>query len=215
MARGTLFVISAPSGSGKSSLARGLLRAVSGLAFSVSYTTRPRRPGEENGREYHFVDDAAFDRMVAEGGFLEWAPVFGRRYGTAREAVERVLEGGSDLLLDIDVQGARQVRESGVPAIAIFVLPPSFSDLERRLLSRGSEGERERRERLAQARREAEEFRRYDYLVINDRLDRCVEDLRSIVMAERRRVSRLDAEAAGILETFPGRGCAGTEVGTC
>ncbi len=205
MRRGTLFVISAPSGSGKSSLARGLLRAVPGLEFSVSHTTRPRRPGEEDGREYHFVDEAAFDAMAAGGGFLEWARVFGHRYGTGRVAVNRALEAGRDLLLDIDVQGARQVRESGMPSVSIFVLPPSFSDLEARLRSRGSEDEDELHRRLAQARREAEEFRSYDYLVINDRLERCVEDLRSVVTAERRRVSRAEGEAGRILATFPGR----------
>ncbi len=205
MPRGTLFVISAPSGAGKSSLARGLLAAVPGLEFSISHTTRPRRPGEEDGREYHFVDDAAFDAMVAGGGFLEWARVFGHRYGTGRAAAARALEAGRDLLLDIDVQGARQVRESGVPSVSIFVLPPSFADLEARLRSRGSEDEGELGRRLAEARREAGEFRSYDYLVVNDRLERCVEDLRSVVTAERRRVSRAEGEAGRILATFSGR----------
>ena len=203
MGRGTLFVISAPSGAGKSSLAREILARLPGLSFSVSFTTRARRPGEENGREYRFVDDGEFDAMVARGGFLEWAHVFGRRYGTGREVTDRALDGGSDLLLDIDVQGARAVRESGVPAVSVFVLPPSFAALEERLRGRGSESEEQVRGRLAQALREAEEFRQYDYLVINDRLERCVEDLRSIVVAERRRVSRCGEEAASVLATFP------------
>ena len=138
-ARGTLFVISAPSGTGKSTLARRLLESVGELRFSVSYTTRPRRPGEESGREYHFVDDARFDAMTASGAFLEWARVFGHRYGTGREATEAALGAGTDLLLDIDVQGARQVRASGLDCVSIFVLPPDFATLEERLVRRGSD----------------------------------------------------------------------------
>ncbi len=203
MARGILFVISAPSGTGKSSVSRRLLASVDGMEFSVSYTTRPRRDGERDGREYHFVDDAGFDAMVARDGFLEWAHVFGHRYGTGREATEAALEAGRDLLLDIDVQGASRVRDSGTAAVSVFLLPPDYATLERRLRSRASDDEEQIRQRLALARHEAGEYRHYDYLVINDRLDQAVEELRAIVTAERRRVARLRADAERALATFP------------
>src|SRR5580765_6758354 len=137
--RGTLFVISAPSGTGKSTLARRLTESVPGLQFSVSFTTRPRRAGEGNGREYEFVDDARFDAMAAAGGFLEWARVFDHKYGTGRGATEAVLAAGTSLLLDIDVQGARQVKASGLDAVSVFILPPDYGALEQRLKRRGSE----------------------------------------------------------------------------
>jgi guanylate kinase len=203
MARGRLFVLSAPSGSGKSSLVREVLASTPGLRFSVSYTTRPIRAGEADGREYHFVSDDEFDRMVAAGGFLEWAGVFGQRYGTGREATEEVLAAGDDLLLDIDVQGARQVRNSGVGAVFIFVLPPDFSTLEHRLRSRGSESDAQLGQRLRKARREAEEYASYDYMLVNDDLARCADALRCVLIAERLRVSRAGGEAERILATFP------------
>lgn len=203
MPSGRLFVISAPSGTGKSSLARGLIESVPGMVFSVSYTTRSLRPGEENGREYHFVDDATFDAMVESGDFLEWANVFGRRYGTGRSESERILATGRDLLLDIDVQGARQVRESGADAVFVFVLPPDYATLESRLVGRGSESPAQRNRRLARARKEAEEYPRYDYLIVNDRLDRSIDELRSIVLAERARIPQRAELARTVLQTFP------------
>jgi guanylate kinase len=203
MAQGILFVISAPSGTGKSSVAKKLLASVDSLEFSVSYTTRPRREGETDGCEYHFVDDARFDAMVASGGFLEWAHVFGRRYGTGREATEAALRNGRDLLLDIDVQGAQKVREGGIPAVSVFLLPPDYVTLESRLRSRALDDAEQIARRLALARQEAAEYPHYDYLVINDRLERTVDDLRCVVLAEKRRVARLRAEADRILSTFP------------
>ncbi len=203
VARGTLVVLSAPSGTGKSTLARRLLEEVSGLEFSVSYTTRARRAGEEDGRQYHFVDDARFDAMVAAGEFLEWADVFGRRYGTARSATERSLAAGRDVLLDIDVQGAAQIRRCTPEAVAVFVLPPDFPTLESRLRARASDDEDQVRARLAQAGREASEFVHYDYVVVNDDLERAVAALGAIVVAERRRVSRSAGEAERVLSTFP------------
>ena len=204
-APGILFVVSAPSGTGKSSLARRLLEEVPGIAFSVSYTTRPRREGEEDGREYHFVDDAAFDRRIAAGDFLEWARVFSHRYGTGREATRRELESGRDLLLDIDVQGARQVRESGIPCVCVFILPPDYATLESRLRLRGSEAEGQIAERLAQARVEAEEYVHYDYVVVNDEIKRATKELRAVVRAERARRSHRESEVRRILATFPAR----------
>lgn len=201
--RGILFVLSAPSGTGKSSLCRRLLEQVDALDFSVSYTTRHRRPGEEHGRQYYFVDDARFDAMVAEDAFLEWADVFGERYGTGKEATRKTLESGRDLLLDIDVQGARQVRARGENAVSIFMLPPDYGTLESRLRARRSEDDAQVRGRLAVARGEAAEYRDYDYLVVNDELERAASDLVSIVRAERRRVTRCDPEAGRILESFP------------
>ena len=201
--RGILFVLSAPSGTGKSSLARELLAGDPRLAFSVSYTTRGMREGERDGREYHFVDDAAFDSMVERGDLLEWAHVFGKRYGTGRAVTEARLGEGCDLLLDIDVQGARQVRRSGAQAVFVFVLPPDFASLENRLRSRGTEGEADVERRLAQARGEAEEFPGYDYLVVNDDLDRACDDLRAVVRAERLRTARRDGDARRIVATFP------------
>lgn len=201
--RGILFVVSAPSGTGKSTLARRLLDGVPRLEFSVSYTTRSLRPGETDGREYHFVNEATFDRMVEEGGFLEWANVFGHRYGTGRTATENVLATGRDLLLDIDVQGARHVREGDVEAVSIFVMPPDFATLESRLRFRGSELENEVQRRLSQARVEADEFAHYDYVVVNDDIERATKEIRAIVRAERARTERRRAFVEKILETFP------------
>lgn len=201
--QGTLFVLSAPSGSGKSTLARRLVASDPGLEFSISYTTRPRRADEQDGREYHFVDGARFDAMVAEDAFLEWAEVHRQRYGTARETTARALAAGRDLLLDIDVQGARQVRERAADAVLLFVLPPDFPTLQDRLRDRGSDDEDQISHRLSVARREVEEYSRYDYVVVNDDLERAAETLRSIVVAERSRPARAAAEAERILSTFP------------
>lgn len=201
--RGTLFVISAPSGTGKSTLARRLLESVPGLRFSVSYTTRPRRAGEENGREYEFVDDARFDAMVASEGFLEWAHVFGRKYGTGQATTEAALASGTSLLLDIDVQGARQVRASGLDAVSIFVLPPDYATLKDRLARRGSEDASTLARRLHEARREALEYDRFDYVVVNADLELASAMLSAIVRAESARTARCRERVRQILSTFP------------
>jgi len=203
---GVLFVISAPSGTGKSTVARALLERVPNLVFSVSYTTRPPREGEREGRDYHFVQPEVFERMIRSGALLEWADVFGERYGTGRADVERTLAAGSDVLLDIDVQGARQVRGSGVPSVTIMLLPPDHATLAARLRSRGSESDEALERRLARARTEVEEFGQFDYVVVNDQLEESVLDLCAILRAEHRRAPRAAARAQAIVASFPHAG---------
>lgn len=204
--RGTLFVISAPSGTGKSTLARRLTESVPGLVFSVSFTTRPRRAGEQNGRDYEFVDDARFDAMVAAGGFLEWAQVYDHKYGTGRSATEAVLASGTSLLLDIDVQGARQVKASSQDAVSVFILPPDYATLKGRLTRRGSEDPAALSLRLGAARREAMEYDRFDYVVVNADLEDAASELTSIVRAESARTARRRNRVNKILSTFPDPG---------
>jgi len=209
--RGTLFVISDPSGTGKSTLARRLLESVPRLTFSVSQTTRPRRAGEENGREYEFIDDARFDALVASGGFLEWAQVFQHKYGTGLAATEAVLASGTSLLLDIDVQGARQVRASGRDAVSIFILPPDYAALKERLTRRGSEEPAALALRLREALREALEYDRFDYVVVNAELEQASAELSAIVRAESARTARVRARVRRILSTFPAPGTGAEE----
>jgi guanylate kinase len=186
---GILFIISAPSGSGKSTLVNELRKQVSGVDFAVSWTTRAPRGSEENGREYHFTTRAEFERMAAEGVFLEHAEVFGSYYGTARKSLEDALAVNHDLLLDIDVQGAAQVRAKVPAAVSIFVLPPNPRILRTRLRNRsraeGVVNEEEVFRRLKEASREIENYRNYSYILVNDVLDRAVAQLEAIVLAER------------------------------
>ena len=204
MRRGLLFIVSAPSGTGKTTLVAQLVKTVPELVVSRSYTSRPPRPGEADGVDYNFVDDDRFTALVDAGGLLEWATVFGRRYGTGREETERQRRAGRDVVLVIDVQGARQVRGHCPDAIAIFVLPPSFHVLEQRLRQRsgGDVGEQQIRRRLDTARREVAASGDYDYLVVNDHVDRCVAQLRSIVMAERARTPAVDDTVTDIVAAF-------------
>lgn len=188
---GLLFILSAPSGSGKSTLVSQLRSMVTDLDFSVSWTTRALRGSEQEGREYHFTSRDDFERMIAADGFLEHADVFGNLYGTARQSLSDAAAHGRDLLLDIDVQGAAQVRRKMPGAISIFILPPSPAVLELRLRNRsraeGSVSEEVVQKRLATARHEIENYRQYRYVLINDVLDRAVEQLTAIVIAERGR----------------------------
>lgn len=200
--QGNVFVLSAPSGAGKSTLARRLVKDLPGLIFSVSYTTRKPREGEVDGRDYHFVDDATFDRMVAEHGLLEWVQVYQNRYGTGRAWVEAQLREGRDILLDIETVGARNVHEAMPEAIMIFLLPPSADALAARLRGRGTESEEQVRMRLGHARHEMEQMALYDHLVVNDDLETAYRDLQAVFLAARSRRARALPAAQRILDTF-------------
>lgn len=180
-AEGRLWVISAPSGAGKTTLVRALMAQRPRLRFSVSYTTRPQRPGETDGEDYYFVDEARFVAMVERGEFLEHANVFGRRYGTAQAQVETLMSAGFDVLLEIDWQGARQVRERMPGCRSIFILPPSLPELERRLRDRATDAETVIRRRLAEARDDIGHWAEFDFVIINDRLEAALAGLLEII----------------------------------
>ena len=200
--RGSLFVVSAPSGTGKTTAVDALVARVPGLDRSRSYTSRPPRRGEKDGVDYHFVDRPRFEAMRAGGEFLEWAEVFGHLYGTRALDTRRRLEAGGSLVLVIDVQGARQVRGVDPHAVGIFLLPPSAAALEDRLRRRGRLAEPEIRRRLSVARREVRHVEEYDYVVVNDDLEDCVDGLRCIVGAERRSRRAAGAAARAIVASF-------------
>lgn len=181
MERGHLWVVSAPSGAGKTSLVRELMEREPNLRFSISYTTRPPREGEVDGHDYLFVDEDRFVRMIEDGEFLEHAQVFGNRYGTARGQVDRELDAGHDVLLEIDWQGAEQVRRMMPEARSIFVLPPSRDELERRLRGRGTDSEAVIERRLREAHAELKQWNQFDFAVINDDFGRALSDLRRII----------------------------------
>jgi len=181
--QGTLYIISAPSGAGKTSLVRELLASVSSLALSISHTTRPMRPGEHNGVHYHFVTPAEFQAMIAAGGFLEYAQVFDNYYGTSKAGVTEQLRRGQDVILEIDWQGARQLRQLFPNAVAIFIVPPSLEVLESRLRARGQDSEAVIARRMREARAEMSHYSEYDYLLVNEDFGRAVIDLQSIVRA--------------------------------
>lgn len=185
----TVFIISAPSGSGKSTLVNELRSQVVGLKFSVSYTTRAPRGSEQNGREYFFISRADFESMIREDDFLEYADVYGNYYGTARRFLREAQAEGTDLLLDIDVQGAAQIKSKIPDAPSIFVLPPDRPTLEWRLRNRGSDSDDVICRRLATARREIENYDKYDYILVNDRLEESIDALQSILIWERRQRS--------------------------
>lgn len=180
-----VYIISAPSGSGKSTLANEILKLVPNLVFSISFTTRASRGSEQNGKQYHFVPMEEFERMVRDGEFLEHANVHGNCYGTSRRFLREAGASGQDLFLDIDVQGAAQIKKNLTDAISIFVLPPDRQTLEWRLRNRSENPEEEIQRRLGDARREIEEYDKYDYVLINDQLEKSIERLRAIVLSER------------------------------
>jgi len=200
--RGRLFVVSAPSGAGKTTVVERLIQLMPDLRMSRSYTSRPARPGEEDGVDYNFVSRDRFEAMVAGDQFLEWADVFGNLYGTSTVDTERALAAGTDLVLVIDVQGARQVRRQRPSVASVFVLPPSLDALETRLRGRSKDSEEQVRRRLETARQEVSAVSEYDYVLINDEVDGCVERLRAIIVAERAKPDVMGVEVASILASF-------------
>jgi guanylate kinase len=189
--RGLLIVLSSPSGAGKSTISRMLREADGSIAMSISATTRPMRPGERQDVDYHFVDEAQFDAMIAAGEFVEWAPVFGYRYGTPKAPVKAALKDGRDIMFDIDWQGARQLEpDFGEHLVTIFLLPPSMAELERRLRARGTDSEEVIASRMLRAADEISHWAEYEYVLVNTDTEQCLADVRAIVAAERLKRSR-------------------------
>ncbi|MGO8786599.1 MAG: guanylate kinase [Terriglobia bacterium] len=204
LGHGSIIVISAPSGAGKSTLVKGLMAASPELRFSISYTTRAPRAMEEDGRDYYFVSRMIFERMAAQGEFVEWADVHGHLYGTAHQQLRAAQEAGQDILLDIDVQGHQQVRQRLPEAVSVFILPPSFPELSRRLRDRHSDAPEEIERRLQTARGEITHWTEYDYLVVNDHLRDATQALRAIVRAARFRRTSQALRVEKIIGTFGG-----------
>ena len=199
----TVCIISAPSGSGKSTLVNEVRRTVPGLEFSISYTTRKPRGTEQNGCEYFFVTRQQFEEMIRKGEFLEHADVFGNYYGTARHFLDKAKKAGKDLLLDIDVQGAEQIKRKLSNAVSVFILPPNRSELEQRLRKRSQDTEEVIQRRLDAATREIENYGKYDYILVNDRLEDSVEALKAILLSERlERAGRADADMSAKADTY-------------
>jgi guanylate kinase len=200
--RGLLFIVSAPSGTGKTTLVERLVQMTPHLRMSRSYTSRPAREGERDGVDYNFITRERFEAMIREGAFLEYAVIYDNYYGTAAADCERDLAAGEDVVLVIDVQGARQVRARALENIGIFVLPPSAAVLEQRLRGRSKDTAEQIQRRLEVACREVSDYAAYDYVIINDDVDACVERLHAVVLAERARVERMRASAEDIIGTF-------------
>lgn len=188
---GTIFILSAPSGAGKTTLINGLLKSFPEIMLSVSYTTRPRRAGEIHGRDYLFVGEKRFAAIRARGGFAEWASVHGALYATPRRPLERSIRRGRDVLLDIDVQGARKIQRQYPRVVSVFLLPPAWQELEKRLARRGTDRRENIRRRLENARREIQAIVRYDYYVVNREIREALDCLKSIIIAERLKISRV------------------------
>jgi guanylate kinase len=202
--RGSIFVISAPSGAGKSTLVKRLMAATPGLSFSVSYTTREPRAGEKHGRDYFFVSPRIFKGMVRRDEFVEWADVHGHYYGTAHQQLQAAQDAGRDILLDIDVQGHKQVRQRLPEAVSVFILPPSFEELSRRLRNRRSNSPQDIERRLQTAREEITHWSEYEYLVVNDHLRDATRALRAIVQAARFRRPSQAGRVEKIIDKFGG-----------
>jgi guanylate kinase len=184
--RGLLIVLSSPSGAGKTTISRMLMESDDEVTMSVSATTRPKRPGETDDVDYHFVDDAEFDRMIHSGEFVEWAPVFGHRYGTPKNPVKDALRAGRDILFDIDWQGTQQLQAAmGEDLVTIFILPPSMKELERRLHERGTDSQQVIDDRMSRAASEISHWPEYEYVLVNTDADQCLDQVRAIVAAER------------------------------
>jgi len=201
---GNLIIVSGPSGAGKSALAARVLESVPGLRFSVSYTTRAPRGFERDGIEYRFVDKSSFEKLIASDDLLEWAEVYGNLYGTSKRSVDDILCRGEDVLLDVDVQGARSIRQKRRDAITVLILPPSFGELRARLESRKLDKDYVIEQRLKIACSETRHYRDYDYLIVNDDLGKATEELRAIVLASRCRMEVRTGMADRIVATFGG-----------
>ena len=200
--RGLLIVVSSPSGGGKGTLIDRVLKTVPGVGYSVSYTTRPPREGEQHGREYFFVSTDAFEQMVRDGEFLEWANVYGHLYGTSRAQVERELETGRDVILEIDVQGAASIRQLIDSAVTVFILPPSFDLLRDRLVARGTDSPADLARRLSGAPAEVQQYRNFSYVILNDDIDRASSQLAAVIYAERARRERQESRLQETLSDF-------------
>jgi len=187
---GDIFVITAPSGTGKTTLVRLLLSSLPNLVFSISYTTRPPRPNEIHGKDYFFVTKDKFKKMIAAGEMIEWAEVYGNYYGTAASFLQQTIEKGKDILLDIDIQGAKQVKQYFPQAVLIFLLPPSLEELERRLKKRATDPIEVIQKRLAAARREISAAKEFDYIVVNDILENALEELKAIILATKAKAEK-------------------------
>lgn len=196
---GSLFIVTAPSGAGKSSLVKAMLEADPQLKLSISYTTRAPRPGEQNGREYHFVERAAFQAMLERNAFLESAEVYGNWYGTSQDWIENEMQAGRDIILEIDWQGARQVRKLIPGAVSIFILPPSIEELQKRLTGRNQDSEEIIARRVAAAREDISHAQEADYLVINDQFDAALQDLLAICRCHRLAMAKQSQRQAGLL----------------
>ena len=201
---GNLYIVSGPSGAGKSAISAGLLGTIPRLQFSISYTTRPPRGPEQNGIEYFFVNREEFQRLIQRGELLEWAEVYGNLYGTSQQIVQRILEAGDDVLLDIDVQGARSIRQKKPDITTIFVLPPSYQVLRDRLEKRQLDRKYVIEQRLRIAGWEIKHYADFDYLIINNDLERSIEDLRAIILGSRCRLAAREETAKRIVDTFGG-----------
>ncbi|HEY8226878.1 MAG TPA: guanylate kinase [Pyrinomonadaceae bacterium] len=199
---GTLFVVSSPSGGGKGTLIRRVLDAVPNLSYSVSYTTRAPRNGEVNGREYFFVNRDTFEKMVSAGEFLEWACVHGNLYGTAKKQVAEETAAGVDIILEVDVQGAASIRGLMLDAVSIFILPPSYEILKTRLIARGTDTPEQLAVRLKNAPEELEQFSCFDYVIINDNVDRAADQLAAIIYGERARCERQEKLVKQVIDNF-------------
>jgi len=200
--RGTLFVVSSPSGGGKGTIIRHVLSVVENLRYSVSYTTRAPRLGEVNGREYFFVNREKFEEMAATGEFLEWACVHGNLYGTAKNQILEETAAGSDIILEVDVQGAASVRQLLMDSVSIFILPPSYDVLRQRLIARGTDSPENLELRLRNAPEELKQYSSFDYVIINDEIARAAGQLASIIDAERARCMRQESLVMEVIDKF-------------
>ena len=200
--RGMLVVVSSPSGGGKGTLIDRVLKTVPGVSYSVSYTTRAPRPGEQNGREYFFVSAAEFEAMIGRSELLEWANVYGHRYGTSRAQVDRERAAGRDIILEIDVQGAESIRHLVDDVVTVFILPPSFDLLWQRLIARGTDAPEDLDRRLHGAPAEVERYKDFQYVILNDDINRASAQLASVIYAERAKRARQEVKLKGALKDF-------------